>query len=176
MAKKTTKTSNKTKTKKQDMNLRTLLIQKVNALYDIESELVKALPKMAKAATTPELKKGFEEHLEETKNQVERLEEIHRILGEEPKKLKAEGIRGLVKDGEWVIKNVVPKEAMDANLARAAQYVEHYEMAGYMAAIDWAETLAETEIVDLLNDTLEEEIAADDKLAMVGGEIDQNLV
>ncbi len=175
MAKKTTtKTSNKTKNK--DMDLRALLIQKVNALYDIESELVKALPKMAKAASSPDLQKGFEEHLEETKNQVRRLEEIHRILGEKPKKLKAEGIRGLVKDGEWVIKNVAPKEAMNANLARAAQYVEHYEMAGYMAAIDWAETLGEAEVVDLLNDTLEEEIAADDKLAMVGGEIDQNLI
>jgi ferritin-like metal-binding protein YciE len=163
-------------TKQKDLKLKDLLVQKINVLYDIESELIKALPKMAKAATDSDLKKGFEDHLKETKKQKERLEEAHEILGATPKKLKAEAIRGLVTDGDWVIKNVKPKEAMSASLARAAQYVEHYEMAGYMAAIDWAESLGENEVAELLSKNLEEEVAADEKLSMTGNKIDLNLI
>jgi ferritin-like metal-binding protein YciE len=159
----------------KNMNLRDLFIQKLNALYDIESNIVKALPKMAKAATDKELKKGFTDHLTETKMHIQRLEEAHRMLGVKPKKLKAEGIRGLIKDGEWVIKNIKPKEALDANLARAASYVEHYEMAGYMAAIAWADALGETEVVQLLIDTLEEERSADERLASVGVTLDEKV-
>ena len=161
--------------KNKEMGLRELFIQKINVLYDIESELVKALPAMAKAASDPELKEGFEGHLEETKNQVARLEQIHEILGEKPKKLKAEGIRGIIEDGKWVIKNVKPKAALDANLARAAQYAEHYEIAGYLAAITWAKTLGETEVAELLDETLQEEIAADQKLDMAGNQLDTKI-
>jgi ferritin-like metal-binding protein YciE len=161
--------------KMEEMDLNDLLVQKINALYDIENELVKALPKMAKAASNKDLKKGFTDHLAETKNHVRRLEQIHKLLGVRPKKLKAEGIRGLIKDGEWVMKNVKPKEAMDANLVRAAQYVEHYEMAGYMGAIDWASTLGELEVANLLTRTIEEEIAADQKLSKIGDMIDKKI-
>ncbi len=161
---------------KKQMDLRDLLVSKLNVLYDIESVLVKALPKMAKAATDPALKKGFTDHLAETKTHVKRLEQVHKLLDVKPKKLKSEAIRGLVKDGDWVIKNVAPADARDANLARAAQYVEHYEMAGYMGAIAWAETLGESEIASLLSQTLDEEIAADEKLDMVGSDIDETIV
>ncbi|MES2623387.1 MAG: DUF892 family protein [Patescibacteria group bacterium] len=154
-------------------NLRDLLIQKINALYDIEQTLVKALPKMATAAKDKDLKEGFKAHLVETKNHVKRLEQASKILGVKPKALKSEAIRGLVKDGEWVIKNVKPTNAMNANLARAAEYVEHYEMAGYIAAIDWATTLEEMDVVDLLTATLQEEQAADDTLRTVGNELDK---
>ncbi len=158
------------------MNLRELLIQKVNALYDIEKSLVKALPKMAKASKDPDLKRGFTDHLAETKTHVVRLEQVAKILGVKVKALKSEAIRALVKDGEWVIKTVKPAEARDANLARAAQYVEHYEMAGYIAALDWAHTLGESEVADLLQETLEEEEATDMKLQEAGAMLDQKIL
>jgi len=160
----------------KNMQLRDLFIQKINALYDIENVLVKALPKMAKAASNEELKMGFTSHLEETQNHVKRLEQICQILDVAPKKLKAEGIRGIVADGEWVIDHIEPENALDASLARAAQYAEHYEMAGYMAAISWADMLEETEISNLLQETLAEEKAADEKLDMVGKQLDQSLL
>jgi ferritin-like metal-binding protein YciE len=130
---------------------------------------------MANAATDPELKKGFEDHLEETKNHVTRLEEIHGILGEKPKKLACEGIRGIIEDGEWVSKHVEGLEAKDANLARAAQYAEHYEIAGYMGAIAWAEELKQPKIVALLEQTLSEEIKGDSSLGALGRKLDQKV-
>lgn len=156
--------------------LKDLLIQKVNALYDIEQNLVKALPKMAKASKDKNLKAGFTAHLAETKTHVKRLEQIAKILGVKPKALKSDAIRGLIKDGEWVIKHVKPADALDANLARAAQYVEHYEMAGYMAAYDWAKMLGEAQVAELLAITLEEEHAADEKLHEVGTILDQKIM
>lgn len=166
----------KTTKAKKPTDLRDLLIQKVNALYDIEQNLVKALPKMAKAAKDKDLKAGFTSHLAETKVHVKRLEQVSKILGVKPKALKSDAIRGLIKDGEWVIKNVKPAAAMDSNLARAAQYVEHYEMAGYMAAYDWAKMLGEAQVAELLGITLDEEHAADEKLHEVGTLLDQKIL
>ncbi len=153
-------------TKKSAKNdtLHSLLINKVQALYDIENVIVKALPKMAKAATDEELKAGFEEHLQETEEHVTRLEQVFELLGEKIKKLSVEGIRGIVADGEWVIKNVQGDAVLDANLIAAAQYVEHYEITGYGSAKAWAEEMGHTEIAELLNATLEEEKGADEKL------------
>ncbi len=163
-------------TKKEEMNLNDLLITKVSALYDVENNLIKALPKMAEAATDPDLIAGFEEHLEETKNQVGRLEEIFALLDADPEKIKVEAIRGLIADGEWVIKNVHGDEARDANLIRVAQYIEHYEIAGYRGAIAWAKTLGKDDVADLLEETLEEEVMADEKLDEAGEIIDQTVV
>ncbi len=146
------------------MTLHDLLITKMQSLYDVEHEITKALPKMAKAASDAELKSGFEEHLEQTKGQIERLEKAFELLNEKPKKLKSEAIRGLIADGEWVIKNVEGSEALDANLIAAAQYVEHYEIAGYGSAVEWAREMGHTEVADLLEETLEEEEATDEKL------------
>lgn len=157
------------------MSLRDLLIQKINALYDIEQELVKTLPKLGKAATDQKLKEAFRDHLAETRTHVTRLEQIHKLLGEKPKKLKVEGIRGIAKDGAWVIKNTKNDNALDTALIRAAQYAEHYEMAGYMGAIAWANVLGESEIVSLLEDTLAEEQGADQKLMSLGEELDLKL-
>ena len=157
-------------------NLKELLTQKIQALYDIEIELVKALPKLGRAATDQALKEGFRNHLAETRTQVERLERVFKHLDAKPKKLKVEAIRGMVKDGQWVIKNVKPNEALDSNLVRIAQYMEHYEMAGYMAAIAWATTLGESAVAGLLEDTLKEEQEADKKLAELGRELDTKLV
>jgi ferritin-like metal-binding protein YciE len=156
--------------------LKELLVNKIKALYDIESEIIKALPKLSEAATDEDLKAGFDEHLAETEEQARRLEEIFEILGEEPDKLESEAIRGLAKDGEWVAKNIDEGDARDANLIAAASYVEHYEMAGYMAAIMWAKELGENDVADLLKESLEEEEAADEKMSKLGKTITKRLV
>ncbi len=160
----------------KNLTLRELLIKKINALYDIECQLVKALPKMAKAATDQKLKETFRNHLAETRTHANRLEQVHKKLGVKPKKLKCDGIRGIIADGEWVVKNIHPNEARDANLARAAQYTEHYEMAGYLAAIAWASALDEYDIVSILNETLKEEQNADKTLDDVGVELDKKII
>src|SRR4051812_16732070 len=104
------------------------LVSKIQALYDIESELVKALPKMAGAAHDPELKDGFTTHLEETRKHVERLEEVFKMLEEKPHKLASAGIRGIIEDAEWVINEAdAPVNLKDAMLAASARYAEHYE-------------------------------------------------
>jgi len=151
--------------KSENMRLSDLLIAKLQALYDTENELIKALPKMARKADDPDLRASFEEHLEQTKEHVQRLEDAFSILEEKPKKLKGEAIRGLVNDASWVMQHVKGAEALDANLIAAAQYAEHYEMAGYGSARQWAEELGQTEIVDLLQKTLDEEKETDQKLS-----------
>lgn len=158
------------------MTLRDLLIQKLNALYDIEHNLLKALAKLAKAAHNKELTKVFLEHLTETKTHVKRLEEAHRILGVKPKKLKSDGVRGIAKDAQFVIEKVKPVEARSVGLAKAARYAEHFEIAGYMSAIEWASELGEDEVATLLSQTLEEEKNADQKLEEVGKSLDKALL
>jgi ferritin-like metal-binding protein YciE len=152
------------KSKNKETTLHDLLILKLRSLYDIEQELVKALPKMAKAATDPELKKGFQDHLAETKNQVRRLEESFKILGEKAVKIKVEAIRGLAQDAKWIMENIKNKNALDAALIPAASYVERYETAGYSAAIEWAEEMEHTSVAALLAISLDEEVKADEKL------------
>jgi ferritin-like metal-binding protein YciE len=156
-------------TTKKEKNLHDLFIAKLSVLLDIEKMLLKALPKLAKAATDSDLKDGFKDHLEETKEHVYRLEQVFNALDTKPQRsIKSAGIRGIIEDGEWVIKNVKPKGALDANLIAVASYAEHYEMAGYMAAIEWATTLEYNEVADVLKETLKEEMAADEKLTQLG--------
>lgn len=153
----------------KEKTLYDLLIAKLSVLLDVEKTLVKALPKLAKAATDPDLKEGFKMHLAETKEHVSRLEEAFTALDARPQRgMKSAAIRGIVEDGEWVMKNVRPKESLDANLIAAASYAEHYEMAGYMAAIEWSNILGHSQVVDLLNETLKEEVAADEKMSALG--------
>lgn len=152
------------KSLKPGTTLQDLFLMKIQALYDIEQEIIKALPKMAQKAGNIELKKGLQEHLEETRKQVERLEQIFGILGQRPQKLKVEAIRGIVEDAKWVMSHVKDAKALDASIIAAAQYVEHYEMAGYGTAKEWADMLGLDEARDLLEDTLEEEKSADEKL------------
>jgi ferritin-like metal-binding protein YciE len=141
-----------------------VLVVKLQALYDVEKELEKALPKLAKAATDPELTQSFTDHLEETKNHAVRLEQIFEMLGEKPAKNKIEGIRGIVEDGTSVAKINSSTQLKDTMLASAARYAEHYEIAGYMSAILEAEKLGLLQIQELLNQTLDEEKNADKKL------------
>ncbi len=147
-----------------NMNLQSLLVFKLNALYDVENNLIKALPEMAEAATDPDLRQAFLDHLEETQVHAERLEEALGMLEEKVEKVKVAGIKGIIDDAKWIIKNVEPEDALDSNLIRAGQYAEHYEMAGYLAAISWAETLGKDDLASLLQETLDEEMEADSKL------------
>ncbi|HVN26031.1 MAG TPA: ferritin-like domain-containing protein [Candidatus Paceibacterota bacterium] len=142
---------------KPQETLSDLLLTKVRALYDVETQLVKALPKMAKAATDPEGRQGFERHARQTEEHVRRLERVFQALGGRMQKLQCDAIRGLVADGEWVIRNVNAPAARDASLIAAAQVVEHYEMASYRSAIEWAKLLGKDEVADLLQETFDEE-------------------
>lgn len=153
------------------------LVIKIKALYDIENQLLKALPKMAKNSTDPDLKQGFLDHLKETEGQVKRLEKVFKLLDLKPTKTKAEGIRGIIADAQWIIDEKPEKAVLDSMLIANASYVEHYEMAGYIAAASWATALGYTEIADLLDETLEEEQAAAEKLgALADDKIDAEAI
>lgn len=149
---------------KQYGNLHELLVLKLQSLYDIEKQLVVALPKLARAAESRELKDAFELHLNETKGHVRRLEEAMYILGVEPKTEKVQGIRGIAEDGDWTALHT-KGAARDAALIAAAQYAEHYEIAGYGSAREWAAMMDHTRVADLLETTLREEEAANNKLS-----------
>ncbi|WP_446744899.1 ferritin-like domain-containing protein [Silvibacterium acidisoli] len=141
-----------------------LLVDELKDLYSAENQITKALPKLVKAATSPELKKAFESHLEETKGQIERLEKIFEILEKSPKGKTCNGMKGVLEEGSEVMEDYENPQVRDAALITAAQRVEHYEMAGYGGVRTYAELLGQTEIARLLQETLEEEKAADEKL------------
>ncbi len=138
-----------------------LLLLKIKSLYDIEQEIIKALPKMVKKSSNEELKNAFRIHLEETKAQKERLDKIFDILGKKPQKTKVEAIRGLIEDAKWLMAEDMSPLALDAALIGVAQYVEHYEIAGYSTAKSWAEELGYDDIAELLVETLKEEEKTD---------------
>ncbi len=144
--------------------LRDLLITKLQALYDIESQIVLALPHMIDTAHHQDLKKAFRDHLAETRNHVCRIEDAFKLLREKPGKLEVKAIRALTEDATWVMDHIKGEHALDAALIASAQYIEHYEMAGYCVAAEWADTLGEREVAQLLESTLAEEEAADDIL------------
>lgn len=148
-------------------SLRTLWIEEMKDLYNAENQLLKALPKMAKKATTPELKKAFESHLEETQTHVERLDEIFVKLGKKPNGKTCKAMKGLIEEGSEMMKEDGPESVIDAGIIAAAQRVEHYEIAGYGVARTFAAILGEDEAEDLLQETLDEEGAADEKLTEI---------
>jgi ferritin-like metal-binding protein YciE len=154
-----------------EQDLRELYIDELKDLYNAENQLVKALPKMAKAATSDELRSGFEEHLEQTKGHVQRLEQIFEMLGERPKGKKCKGMEGLVEEGSEMIDEDFEGSVKDAGLIGAAQRVEHYEIAGYGTVKAFAQTLGENEHVDLLEQTLQEEKDTDEKLTQLAEQI-----
>ena len=144
--------------------LKELYVDELRDLYNAENQLTKALPKMAKAATSEDLRAGFEEHLEQTKGHVERLEQIFESLGEKPSGKKCKGMEGLVAEGAEMIEEDIEDEARDAGLISAAQRVEHYEIAGYGSVRTYAQLLGEEEAAELLEQTLQEEKETDQKL------------
>jgi ferritin-like metal-binding protein YciE len=151
--------------------LRDLYIDELKDLYSAENQLVKALPKMAKAAASAELRQGFEKHLKQTQGQVQRLEKIFQALGESPKGKRCKGMEGLIEEGSEAIEEDYEGSVMDAALIGAAQRVEHYEIAGYGTVRSMAETLGEDGHVFLLEQTLEEEKETNEKLTELAGQI-----
>ena len=142
-------------------SLADLSLEELKDLYSAENQILKALPKMIKAATHPELKKAFTDHLEQTKGHVARLVEICDDLGGSPKGKKCNGMEGILEEGADLSAEDPSPGVLDAGLASAAQHVEHYEMAGYGSVRTWAEQLGHTKHVRLLQSTLDEEKAAD---------------
>lgn len=146
-------------------SLHDLFVDELKDLYNAENQLVKALPKMAKAAASDELRTAFEEHLHETQGQVERLETIFHQMDVSPKGKKCQAMQGLIEEGKTRIDEDAEDAVRDAALIAAAQRVEHYEIAGYGTVRTYAQLLGLDEAVDLLQETLDEEAAADQKLS-----------
>ena len=155
----------------QKDSLRQLYVNELKDLYNAETQLVKALPKMAKASSNAELRQGFEEHLRQTSEHVSRLEQIFDMLGEKATGKKCLGMEGLVKEGAETMSEDYEGAVMDAAIVGAAQRVEHYEIAAYGTARAFAEQLGENEHVSLLEETLEEEKLTDEKLTQLSEQI-----
>src|SRR6476646_454358 len=132
--------------------------------YDAEKQLTKALPKLAKAATSPVLRDAFEAHLEETRGHVERLEQVMEGLGEKVRGKHCDGIEGIIEEGQSVMEEDFDETTMDACLIAAGQRAEHYEIAAYGTLVAWARAMGHTDAANLLKETLDEEKAADEKL------------
>jgi len=132
--------------------------------YDAEKQLTRALPKLAKAAASPDLRAAFEAHLEETRGQVERLEQVFESLEEKPRGKHCDGIAGIIEEGKSIMEEDFDDATMDACLIAAGQRAEHYEMAAYGTLVAWARAMGHAEASKLLQETLDEEKAADEKL------------
>jgi ferritin-like metal-binding protein YciE len=148
-------------------SLRDLYIDELKDLWSAEKQLVKALPKMAKAANDPELSKAFLTHLRQTEQQVKRLEQIFEELGESPRGKKCVGMEGLIEEGQELIKEKPEPEVLDAGLISKAQHVEHYEIAGYGTVRTYAQLLGADRQAQLLQQTLDEEGEADKLLTQL---------
>lgn len=154
-----------------NQGLKELYVDELRDIYNAENQMVKTLPKMAKAASSEELQQGFEQHLEQTKGHVQRLEKIFKSMDESPKGKKCMGMEGLVKEGSEVMREDFEGAVMDAALIGAAQRVEHYEIAAYGTACEFARILGESEHASLLKQTLDEEKQTDEKLTQLAGQI-----
>lgn len=144
-----------------------LFVEELKDLYSAENQITKTLPKLVEAATSPDLKKAFEHHLKETEGQVVRLEKAFQLLGTSPKGKTCDGMKGILSEGADALHETSAGDVRDAALISAAQRVEHYEMAAYGSVRAYAEKLDQKEIAGLLQDTLEEEKAADKKLTEI---------
>lgn len=154
--------------------LHDLLIMELKDLYNAEKQLVRALPRMAKNATSEALQEAFEDHLEETRGQVERIEQVCELLEARPSGKKCRGMEGLIEEGKEIFDEEADDMVRDAALILAAQKIEHYEIAAYATAITWAELLGEEEVASLLRETLAEEEGADEKLNEIAeGEVNE---
>jgi len=145
-------------------SLETLYVEELRDLYNAEQQILKALPKMAKAASSSNLQKGFQEHLQQTKEQVNSLDQIFADLGKSPKGKKCEAMEGLLKEGAELLDAQAEPSVLDAALIAAAQRVEHYEIAGYGCVRTYAKLLGHGEATTLLQQTLDEEKSTDEKL------------
>lgn len=144
-----------------------LFVNELKDLYSAEKQITRALPKMAKAATSNELRNAFQTHLEETRDQIERLEQVFKMVGQRASAKTCKGMKGLLEEGEEVMKETEEGELRDAAMISAAQRVEHYEMAAYGTMRTLADLMGQHEISKLLQKTLDEEGNADKKLTQI---------
>jgi ferritin-like metal-binding protein YciE len=145
--------------------LRDALVDEVRDMYNAEKQLIKALPKLAKAASSDELRTALEQHLEETQGHVTRLEQVFELLDEKPRGKHCAGMAGIIEEGSDILQEDFDGAVMDACIIASGQRAEHYEIAAYGTAIAWAEALELTEVAQLMSEILEEEKAADEKLS-----------
>ena len=151
----------------QMRSLQDLYAEKLQDLYSAEEQIIKALPKMMESAGNDELRRGFELHLRQSEQHVERLDRLFQQLGQKGGRIECEGMRGIIKEGQKAMKEVKDPDTLDAALIAAAQAVEHYEMAGYGTARTWARQLGREQDARLLQQTLDEEEQTDRKLTEV---------
>jgi ferritin-like metal-binding protein YciE len=151
--------------------LREIYLDELKDLYDAENQIIKALPKMAKEVESDELRTALEEHLEQTREQANRLEKIFKEMGESPRGKKCKGMQGVIEEGSEKLEEDLEGGQLDAAIIVAAQKVEHYEIAGYGSARTFARLLGEEEAASLLEQTLEEEKEADQRLTDIAEEI-----
>jgi ferritin-like metal-binding protein YciE len=152
-------------------SIRELLLEQMGDLYDAEKQLVAALPTLAKNASNDQLRTAFENHLEQTRGHVSRLEQAFELLGQKAKSKPCEAMKGLIKEGKQTLEEDLPDQLMDSAVILAAQKVEHYEIAGYGTISAWAHNLGWDEVAGLLETTLEEEKEADQKLTEVAATV-----
>ena len=145
-----------------------LFLDTLKDIYYAEKQIVRALPKMSKAANSPDLKAGFDKHLKETEGHVERLEQVFDIIGEPARGKTCEAILGILEEGKEIMEDFKGSPALDAGLISAAQAVEHYEIARYGTLKAWAKQLGKNDVVRLLEATEKEEIATDQTLSKLG--------
>ena len=150
-----------------------LFIDELKDLYSAEKQIVRTLPKIAKAASNPELRDALETHLEETKGQVERLEKVAELVGKRLTGKTCAGMKGVLEEGSELLDEADKGDVRDAGLIAASQRVEHYEMAGYGAARDFARTLGMSDVAELLDETLVEEKNADKKLTEISKQVNK---
>jgi len=158
---------------KELQNLEDLYLHELKDIYSAEKQITKALPKLAKAASSPELKSAFEEHLQQTEGQIQRLDKIFKRIGESASGVKCKSMAGLIEEGDELAKEEAAAEVLDAGLITAGQKVEHYEMAAYGSLCEFAELLGYQEDAELLHETLTEEEQTDEKLSSLAEEINK---
>jgi ferritin-like metal-binding protein YciE len=152
----------------EDKSLDDLFLDTLKDIYYAEKQIVKTLPKMAKAAQSSELKAGFEQHRDESEVHVERLEQVFELIGKAARGKTCDAILGIIEEGRSIMEEFKGTSALDAGLISAAQAVEHYEIARYGTLKAWAEQLGNRDAAKLLDQTLQEEIATDQKLSQMG--------
>jgi ferritin-like metal-binding protein YciE len=140
-------------------------IEELRDTYDAEKQLTKALPRVAKAASSPDLRAAFEQHIKETQGQIERLTRVFESLGEKPRGKHCDGMAGILEEAKSALEEDTDDATMDALLIASAQRAEHYEMAAYGTLVAWAQAMGHDEAVELLQQTLDEEKATDEKLS-----------
>ncbi len=148
-------------------NLHELFVDEIRDIYHAEKQLTKALPKMAKNATSGDLRMAIEEHLEETRGQIERLERVFEMLDERPRGKHCAGMAGIIEEASDLLEEEEEGAVLDAGIVAGAQRAEHYEMAAYGSVIAWANAMGHSDVAELLEETLNEEKAADQKLSQL---------